>query len=237
VGDIEVQAGAGTAFWHTDGSCVARLTYALRNVGGAPLELRRRSFAARAGIVREDLSSLPAALTLAPGESARGDVAWGCDGATLPERITVVFSPPGSALPQVSTHPLTPAPVEPAAGSAPTRAVTSLGLRAIGDVVSEVHNGARVLRVTLEVANPGDAPLRVGRGHFALRLGPAATVLDAARTTWADPQVVPGGGRAQGTLGFVVNGDPGPTVREATVTLAAGDHVAATCAVRLAEAP
>ncbi|MFO0630249.1 MAG: serine/threonine-protein kinase [Polyangiales bacterium] len=221
-GDLAVRSGAATVFRHTDGNWHARVSFAFENRGAAPVDLRRDSLGVEGMEPATQATTLPESVTVNPGMTATGDVAWWCAGTMpQPRELVVRLLPEGATTPRYTqTYALAFSPTEPAAATAPTTVVYALRVRVTGDALSFVHtDGNRHARVPVAVENPTDAPLRVFPAHFALRLGAATSNLASQPelTTWGDPAVLPARGTVEGTVGFWFQGDPAPGASAATL--------------------
>jgi len=213
---LEVRSGAATVFRHTDGNWHVRVTYSVRNTGAEPVDVQRESFKVDDMAPASGHSTFPNHVSINPGMTATGDIAWWFSSSTAqPRAVTVKYQPGDGDAPVLGTQAYAPvfAPVEPAPGAVPTAAVYTLPVTAVGTGLTFVHtDGNRHYRVNLQVQNTTSAPLRVWRDHFHAQVGEVEGnhANQTELTTWNDPTVIAPGASATATLGFWFSGDPAP---------------------------
>jgi hypothetical protein len=213
---LSMQSGAATVFRHHDGNWHVRVTYAIRNTGTEPVDVRRENFHVDDMTVSGDLSSFPEHITLNPGLSVVGDITW-WRGSTDPQprAVTVRYRPGAEGTPALATQAYTPvfSPAQPVRGNAPMTVVNSLELAAPSAGLTFVHtDGNRHFRVNLQLRNTTTAPLLIHRELFHATVGTteASLASQAELMTWGDPATLAPGATASGSLGFWVTGDPAP---------------------------
>lgn len=238
---LAVQSGAATVFRHHDGNWHARVSFAIRNTGAEPVDVRRESFRIADMELSGVMSSFPDHVTINPGLTSAGDITWWRSATDpQPRAITVLYRPGEDDAPVLGTqaYNLVFAPTEPVPGNAPTAVVHTLAVTAQGVGLTFVHSdGNRHFRVNLQVRNTTTAPLRVYRDHFHALVGAteAGHASQSELTTWADPVVIAPGAVAVGSMGFWLNGDPSPN--PTTLRVSFGPTVSPQAAIDAPVAP
>jgi hypothetical protein len=81
---LDVRSGAATVFRHTDGNWHVRVSYSVHNGGAQPIDLNRDGFKVAEMDLSGGLSNFPEHVTINPGLTITGDIAW-YYGATNPQ--------------------------------------------------------------------------------------------------------------------------------------------------------
>lgn len=240
---LELQSGAATVFRHHDGNWHVRVSYAIRNTGAEPVDLRRESFQVDGMAISGDLSSLPEHITLNPGLAVMGDVAWWRSSADpQPRSVTVRYRPGAEGSAALATQAYTPvfSPAQPVQGNAPMAVVHSLELSVPSVGLTFVHtDGNRHFRVNLQLRNTTSVPLLIHREMFHATVGAteASIASQAELTTWGDPAMLAPGTSLSGSLGFWVTGDPAPNPSTLHVSFGPSVSPQATVDARVSAGP
>lgn len=203
---MTLTARNGSVWRFTDNDWIVRATVTMTNSTPTPQAVARASFQLPGYTVWNSDADFPETVTLAPGQTVTGDLAWYIDDAQ-PQPTTISIGYAGLTS---ITVPLVLAPAPPAHGQGLTAPTATLPIVVTGDAISWVHtDGDRCIRANVKITNTSNGPLSFPRSFIRGVVGAAAWTSWSGGATMADPITIAPGASSEGFVTWYTSGDPG----------------------------